>query len=80
MLGLLDEDIEVFWEAEEGGEVDDMPRGHQQGRMDMEEEEEEEEEEVTPMPIRVVRNLLNQLWEGAPAQEDSSDDDGAGSA
>ncbi|KAF8548302.1 hypothetical protein OG21DRAFT_779027 [Imleria badia] len=76
---LLDEDIEVFWEAEEGGEVDDMPRGHQQGRVDTEEEE-EEEEEVAPMPIRVVRNLLNRLWGGAPAQDDSSDDDGAGSA
>lgn len=27
------------------------------------------------MPIRVVRNLLNRLWGGAPAQEESSDED-----
>ena len=29
------------------------------------------------MPIRVVRNLLNRLCGGAPAQEESSEEDGA---
>ncbi|KAF8547637.1 hypothetical protein OG21DRAFT_1490042 [Imleria badia] len=81
---LPDVGIEVFWEVEEGGgDVDDVARGqagHQEGRADTEEEDEEDDQDVAPMPIRLVRNILNRLWGGAPAQGDSSDDDGDGSA
>ncbi|KAF8128178.1 transcriptional repressor TCF25-domain-containing protein [Boletus edulis] len=74
---LLDEENEVFWEAED--DVDDVPHGQPGHQEEDEEDEDEDDEDVAPMPIRVVRNLLNRLWGGAPAQEyeDSSDDDGA---
>ncbi|KAG9309798.1 transcriptional repressor TCF25-domain-containing protein [Chiua virens] len=71
-----EEEVEVFWEAEEGGDVPPGGPGHQDGTDD-DDDEEEEEEDVAPMPIRVVRNLLNRLWGGtAAAREESSDEEG----
>ncbi|KAF8436005.1 transcriptional repressor TCF25-domain-containing protein [Boletus edulis BED1] len=69
---LLDEENEVC-------DVDDVPHGQPGHQEEDDEDEDEDDEDVAPMPIRVVRNLLNRLWGGAPAQEyeDSSDDDGA---
>ncbi|KAG1838707.1 transcriptional repressor TCF25-domain-containing protein [Suillus subluteus] len=42
-----------------------------------EEEDEDEDEYIAPMPIRVVRNLLNRFWGGggATANSDESDSD-----
>ncbi|KIJ58792.1 hypothetical protein HYDPIDRAFT_44335 [Hydnomerulius pinastri MD-312] len=81
---MLDEEIEVFFEPEEGeAEADDMDNllPAQAGLFVPAEDEEDEdgdeddEEYVAPMPVRVVHNLLNRLWGGGAAQEESSADD-----
>ncbi|KAG2365272.1 transcriptional repressor TCF25-domain-containing protein [Suillus spraguei] len=40
-----------------------------------EEEDEDEDEYIAPMPIRVVRNLLNRFWGGGGATADSDESD-----
>ncbi|KAG2072866.1 DUF654-domain-containing protein [Suillus decipiens] len=40
-----------------------------------EEEDEDEDEYIAPMPIRVVRNLLNRFWGGGGATADSNESD-----
>ncbi|KAI0693502.1 transcriptional repressor TCF25-domain-containing protein [Cytidiella melzeri] len=61
----------------------DQGEGHRHDpHVDLEEEEDhdedvdedEEEEEVAPLPVRILRNVMNRFW-GAPAAEDSSDDE-----
>ncbi|KIJ58859.1 hypothetical protein HYDPIDRAFT_33771 [Hydnomerulius pinastri MD-312] len=80
---MLDEEIEVFFEPEvEADDVDDLLPA-QAGRFvpaeDEDEEDEDEEDgvedEEDPMLVRVVRIILNRLWGGGAAQEESSGDD-----
>ncbi|KIJ12883.1 hypothetical protein PAXINDRAFT_82129 [Paxillus involutus ATCC 200175] len=81
---LMDEEIEVFWDAEGGededggGDVDDVPHPQmeQPDNDDDNDDGEDEEEDIAPMPLRVVRNLINRLW-GGGAEEESSDDEGS---
>ncbi|KAG0699771.1 transcriptional repressor TCF25-domain-containing protein [Suillus ampliporus] len=40
-----------------------------------EEDEDDEDEDIAPMPIRVVRNLLNRFWGGGGATADSDESD-----
>lgn len=66
-------------------EVDDMPpvddahefeAADEAADVDDEADEADEAEAATPLPLRVVRNLLSRLWGGTrEAREDSSDDD-----
>jgi len=40
------------------------------------EDDEEDEEEIAPLPVRMLRNIVNRFWGGGVAvQEDSSDED-----
>ncbi|KIJ58487.1 hypothetical protein HYDPIDRAFT_44450 [Hydnomerulius pinastri MD-312] len=77
---MLDEEIEVFFEPErevEADYVDDLTPA-QAGQLVLAEDEDEgdeDEEYVAPMPVRVVRSLLNRLWESGAAQEELSGDD-----
>ncbi|KZT67039.1 DUF654-domain-containing protein [Daedalea quercina L-15889] len=40
-----------------------------------EEDEEDEEEPVAPLPVRMLRNLVNRFWGGGAAEEVSSEED-----
>ncbi|KAF9236917.1 transcriptional repressor TCF25-domain-containing protein [Melanogaster broomeanus] len=84
-------EIDVFWDVEEGEEDGEGVTGgdavdetqHEQLTMQPNDdndndEDEDEEEDIAPMPIRVVRNLLNRLWGGGGgAQQESSGEEGS---
>ncbi|TFY53061.1 hypothetical protein EVJ58_g9660 [Rhodofomes roseus] len=42
---------------------------------DEDDEDDDEEEEVAPLPVRMLRNLVNRFWGGGTVEEESSDED-----
>ncbi|KAG2124676.1 transcriptional repressor TCF25-domain-containing protein [Suillus clintonianus] len=72
-----DDDLLDFDPMPPRGEVEAAPALAVEDESEGDEEDEDEDEYIAPMPIRVVRNLLNRFWGGggATADSDGSDSD-----
>ncbi|KAI0059339.1 DUF654-domain-containing protein [Artomyces pyxidatus] len=71
---LLDFPEEPDMEPEEG-DVPALADAEEEDEEDEDEEEDEEQQEVAPMPVRVLRNIINRFWGGGPAEEEESSED-----